>query len=42
MITYGPVPRLVKANSAAWRMGEPIASRLDAYNNGLLCAPHRD
>jgi hypothetical protein len=25
-----------------WRQGEPLASELDAYNNGLLCAPRRD
>jgi cysteine-rich repeat protein len=25
-----------------WREGKPIASRLDDYNNGLLCAPSRD
>jgi hypothetical protein len=29
-------------NSAAWKAGEPLASKLDAYNNGKLCAPHRD
>jgi hypothetical protein len=32
----------VAANSAAWQLGEPIAWMLDAYNNGLLCAPARD
>jgi hypothetical protein len=32
----------VTAKSAAWKLGEPIHLRLDAYNNGLLCAPHRD
>ena len=42
MVTYGPVGRGVRANSAAWRMGGPTASLLDQYNNGLLCAPHRD
>lgn len=26
----------------AWELGEPLASKLDDYNNGLLCAPHRD
>ncbi len=25
-----------------WRTGEPLYLTLDAYNNGLLCAPHRD
>jgi hypothetical protein len=32
----------VKASSTAWKAGEPIYLMLDAYNNGLLCAPHRD
>ncbi len=32
----------VKASSAAWKVGEPLYLKLDAYNNGLLCAPHRD
>lgn len=27
--------------TSPWRTGEPLHSRLDAYNNGLLCAPHR-
>jgi hypothetical protein len=40
MATYGGSP--VKANSAAWSLGSPLHSELDAYNNGLLCAPHRD
>lgn len=25
-----------------WRTGEPLNYVLDQYNNGLLCAPHRD
>jgi hypothetical protein len=33
---------LVRANSDAWCLGEPLYCQLDAYNNGLLCAPHRD
>jgi hypothetical protein len=32
----------VTGSSAAWRTGEPLKSTLDAYNNGLLCAPARD
>ena len=28
--------------TSPWRSGEPIAVILDNYNNGLLCAPHRD
>jgi hypothetical protein len=33
-----PVP----GGSAAWGNGAPLASMLDSYNNGLLCAPHCD
>ena len=33
-----PVP----AKSEAWKLGEPLYLKLDAYNNGLLCAPHRN
>ena len=32
----------VAGSSAAWKVGEPLYLMLDAYNNGLLCAPHRD
>ena len=32
----------VTGSSAAWKTGEPLKSTLDAYNNGLLCAPSRD
>jgi hypothetical protein len=32
----------VKASSDAWCLGEPLYCELDAYNNGLLCAPSRD
>jgi hypothetical protein len=42
MVTYGPVGSDVKANSAAWKEGEPLYLMLDDYNNGLLCAPSRD
>lgn len=31
----------VRASSAAWKVGEPLHDRLDAYNNGKLCAPSR-
>jgi hypothetical protein len=34
--------KAVKASSDAWEQGEPLYCWLDAYNNGLLCAPHRD
>jgi hypothetical protein len=32
----------VRASSEAWHVGEPLYCTLDAYNNGLLCAPSRD
>jgi hypothetical protein len=38
--TYHGSP--VAGNSAAWKAGEPLYLMLDAYNNGQLCAPHRD
>jgi hypothetical protein len=41
MATYGPVGSGVSGGSAAWALGEPLHQTLDAYNNGLLCAPHR-
>jgi SdrD B-like domain len=42
MTTYGPVGSNVAASSYAWKLGEPIHRLLDNYNNGMLCAPHRD
>lgn len=43
MATYGPIGvNKVAASSSAWREGEPLYFMLDDYNNGLLCAPHRD
>lgn len=42
MATYGPVGSKVAASSGAWSIGEPLHRQMDAYNNGLLCAPHRD
>ncbi len=43
LATY-PVGSRVSAGGAdsPWRVGESIHMMLDAYNNGLLCAPHRD
>ena len=41
MATYGPVGSDVKASSAAWAIGGPLATTLDKYNNGRLCAPSR-
>ncbi len=38
---YGPVGSNVRGSSHAWRIGEPLYEILDAYNNGLLCAPSR-
>jgi len=38
--TYNGSP--VAAKSAAWKAVEPYQNTLDAYNNGLLCAPHRN
>jgi hypothetical protein len=39
-----PVGSNVKAGGAGspWRQGEPLYLELDAYNNGLRCAPHRN
>jgi len=41
LVSY-PLGSGVKGNSYAWMVGEPLYTTLDAYNNGLLCAPHRD
>jgi hypothetical protein len=42
MVKYGPVGSGVAASSYAWKVGEPLHRRMDNYNNGMLCAPHRD
>ena len=42
MATYGPVGSNVAASSYAWTVGEPMHRQMDYYNNGLLCAPHRN
>ncbi len=42
MATYGPVGSGVHAASFAWKIGEPLHRQMDNYNNGMLCAPHRD
>jgi hypothetical protein len=31
----------VAGSSAAWQQAEPWHQTMDSYNNGLLCAPHR-
>jgi hypothetical protein len=36
-----PVGSNVAASSPAWAAGESLHQTLDAYNNGRLCAPHR-
>lgn len=42
MTQYGPVGSGVDGKSTAWADGEPLATMLDDYNNGLLCAPARE
>ena len=45
MTTYGPISdplKAVAASSYAWKIGEPTHRQLDNYNNGMLCAPHRE
>ncbi len=42
MSVSGPVGSGVQASSLAWKQGEPLHRLLDNYNNGMLCAPHRD
>jgi hypothetical protein len=37
-----PVGSKVSGDSAAWAEISANATRLDDYNNGLLCAPHRE
>jgi len=39
---YWALGNKVAASSAAWRVGEPMHREMDNYNNGMLCAPHRD
>jgi hypothetical protein len=40
-LTTYPVGSNVLGSSAAWAAAAPYHDQLDAYNNGLLCAPHR-
>jgi hypothetical protein len=42
MAKYGPVGSNVHAASYAWKVGEPLHRLMDNYNNGMLCAPHRE
>lgn len=41
-MTEYPLGSGVSGDSEAWDVGEPLKDILDAYNNGKLCAPHRD
>jgi hypothetical protein len=41
-LTIYPIGSKVTADSSAWQLGSPVHTTLDNYNNGLLCAPHRD
>jgi hypothetical protein len=41
-MTAHPAGSGVKAASPAWVEGEPWHQKMDDYNNGKLCAPHRD
>ena len=43
MVTFGPVGSGVRASSFAWKSGgEELHQTMDSYNNGGMCAPHRD
>ena len=42
MTSVGGVGSGVHAASLAWKVGEPLHRQMDNYNNGMLCAPHRD
>jgi hypothetical protein len=42
MTKYGPAGSGVAASSYAWKVGEPVHRLMDNYNNGMLCAPHRE
>ena len=37
-----PINSKVAGSSAAWAEISGTATKLDQYNNGLLCAPHRN
>ena len=41
LITY-PLGTGVSGGSQAWQIGEPLHTSLTDYNEGKLCAPHRD
>jgi hypothetical protein len=39
--TYPPGSK-VSSSGAAWAVGGPLQVKIDSYNNGNLCAPHRN
>jgi hypothetical protein len=41
-LTTYPLGSNVAGSSYAWSIGEPTHQLMDAYNNGLLCAAHRN
>lgn len=41
-MTSATAQRPIAGSSSLWQQGDPIYKQLDAYNNGLLCAPHRN
>jgi hypothetical protein len=41
-LSQNPIGSGVTGASAKWATGEPLHKRMDAYNNGLDCAPHRN
>jgi SdrD B-like protein len=40
-LVTNPLGSNVAGSSYAWSVGQPLEQTLDAYNNGMLCAPHR-
>ena len=42
MKQYGPVGSGVSTSSSTGQVGVSLASQLDDYNNGRLCAAHRN
>jgi hypothetical protein len=41
-LSFFPVGSNVSSSSYAWSLAAPLLDNLDDYNNGKLCAPHRD
>jgi hypothetical protein len=42
MALYPVGSNVIAGKRSPWGVGEPLYLMLDNYNNGLLCAPHRD